>query len=82
MSKRPIGRPKIRWEDDVSEHINIMHLRNWRNVAQDRKRWKKVIEQDKTLNRLKPFVRRRRCGPLVMSSESGYIYIPCNRMTM
>jgi hypothetical protein len=29
-----------------------MNLRNWRNVAQDRERWKKVVEQAETLNRL------------------------------
>jgi hypothetical protein len=52
MSKRPRGRPKLRWEDDVLEDTNSMNLRNWRNVAQDRERWKKVAEQAKTLNRL------------------------------
>jgi hypothetical protein len=52
MSKRPRGRPKSRWEDDVLEDINSMNLRNWRNVAQDRERWKKVVKQAKTLNRL------------------------------
>jgi hypothetical protein len=52
MSKRPRGRPKLRWEDYVLEDINSMNLRNWRNVAQDRERWKKVVEQAETLNRL------------------------------
>jgi hypothetical protein len=52
MSKRSIGRPKLRWEDDVSEDIKSMNLRNWKNVVQDRERWKKVVEQAKTLNRL------------------------------
>jgi hypothetical protein len=52
MSKRPIGRPKLRWKDGVSEDIKSMNLRNWRNVVQDRERWKKVVEQAKTLNRL------------------------------
>jgi hypothetical protein len=52
MSKRPRGRPKLRWEDDVLEDINSMNLRNWRTVAQDRERWKKVVEQAETLNRL------------------------------
>jgi hypothetical protein len=52
MSKRQIGRPKLRWENDVSADIKSMNLRNWKNVAQDRERWKKVIEQAKTLNRL------------------------------
>ena len=47
MSKRPIGRPKIRWEDDVLEDIKSRNVRNWKNVAQNRDRWKKVI-MDKT----------------------------------
>jgi hypothetical protein len=52
MSKSPLGRPKLRWEDDVSEDIKSLNLRKWRNVAQDRERWKKVVEQARTLNRL------------------------------
>jgi len=52
MSKRPIGRPKIRWEDDVLEDIKSMNVSNWKNVAQNRDRWKKVVEQARTLNRL------------------------------
>ena len=52
MSKRPIGRPKLRWEDDVLEDIKSMNVRNWKNVAQNRDRWEKVVEQARTLNRL------------------------------
>jgi hypothetical protein len=48
MSKRPIGRPKILWEDDVLEYIKSMNVRNWKNSD----RWKKVVEQARTLNRL------------------------------
>ena len=33
MSKRPIGRPKPRWENDVLEDIKV---RNWKKVAQNR----------------------------------------------
>jgi len=36
MSKRPIGRPKIRWEDDVFEDIKSMNVRNWKTEAQNR----------------------------------------------
>jgi hypothetical protein len=32
MSKRPIGRPKIRWEDDVLEDIKSVNVSNWKNV--------------------------------------------------
>jgi len=52
MCKRPIGGPKIRWEDDVLEDIRSMKVRNWKNVAQNRDRWKKVAERVRTLNRL------------------------------
>jgi hypothetical protein len=52
MSKRPIGRPKLRWKDDVLGDIKSMNVRDWENVAQDREGWKKVVEQARTSNRL------------------------------
>jgi hypothetical protein len=52
MSKRPTGRHKLRWEDDVLENIKSMNVSNWKNVAQNRERWKKVVEQSRTLNML------------------------------
>jgi len=45
MSKRPIGRPKIRWEDDVLEDIKSINVRNWKKVAQDRDNWKKWLSK-------------------------------------
>jgi len=41
IAKRPTGRRKLRWEDDVSEDIKNMNMHNWKKVAQDRERWKK-----------------------------------------
>jgi hypothetical protein len=52
MSKRPIGRPKTRWEDDVMEDIKNMNVRSWKKVAQNRESWKEVVEQVRTLYRL------------------------------
>ena len=52
MSKRPTGRLKTRWEDDVSEDIKSTNVRNWKKVAQNRDSWKKVVEQARTLYRL------------------------------
>jgi predicted transcriptional regulator YheO len=51
MSKRPIGRPKTRWEDDILEDIKSMNLRNWKKVAQNRDSWKKVVEQASFIRR-------------------------------
>jgi hypothetical protein len=52
MSKRPIGRPKTRWEDDVLEDTKSIKIGNWKKVVQNRDSWKKVVEQARTLYRL------------------------------
>ena len=52
MSRRPIGRHKTRWEDDVLEDIKSINIRNWKKVVQNRDSWKKVVEQARTLYRL------------------------------
>ena len=52
MSKRPTGRPKTRWEDDVLESIKSINVRNCKKVAQNIDGWKKVVEQARTLYRL------------------------------
>jgi len=52
MSKRPTGRPKLCWEDDILEDIRSMNVCNWKNVTQNRDSWKRVVRQARTLNRL------------------------------
>jgi len=52
MSKRPIGRAKTRWEDDVLEDIKSINIGKWKKVAQKRDSWKKVVKQARTLYRL------------------------------
>jgi len=44
MSKRPIGRPKTRCEDDVLEDIKNINVSNWKKVVQNRDSWKKVVQ--------------------------------------
>jgi hypothetical protein len=51
MSKRPIRKPKTR-EDDVLGDIRRLDVNNWKKVAQDRDRWKEVVERARTLHRL------------------------------
>ena len=60
MSKRPIGRPKTRWEEDVLEGIKSMKRGNWKKVAQNRDSWKKVVQQARNLFMLQRRRRRRR----------------------
>ena len=52
MSKRRIGRPKTRWEDDILEDITNMNVRNWKEVAQDRDSWKRTVERARTVHRV------------------------------
>jgi hypothetical protein len=52
MSKRATGRQKTRWEDDVLGDIKSMKICDWKNVVQNRDRWKKVVEKARTLYRL------------------------------
>jgi hypothetical protein len=47
MPKRPFGRPKTHLED-----IKSMKVCDWKNVAQNTDRWKKVVEQARPLYRL------------------------------
>jgi len=51
ISKRPIGRPKTRWEDDVRKDIQKLKVPNWNTFVQDRRRWKELVEKAKTLHK-------------------------------
>jgi hypothetical protein len=37
MGIRMIGRPKIRWMDDVCNDIKVMNINNWKELALNRK---------------------------------------------
>ena len=47
ISKRPTGRPKIRWEDDVKKDMQRLKVPNWKTFIQDRRRWKEMVEKAK-----------------------------------
>jgi hypothetical protein len=51
MSKRPIGRPKNVGKMTL-EYMRSINICNWKKVTQNRNRWKKVVEQTRTLYRL------------------------------
>ena len=48
-SRRPTGRPKTHWGDDVRKDIQKIQVPNWKILAQDRRRWKELAEKAKTL---------------------------------
>jgi hypothetical protein len=51
ISRRPIGRPKTRWLDDVRKYMQKLEVPNWKTLAQDRRRWKELAEKAKTLHK-------------------------------
>jgi hypothetical protein len=51
ISRRPIGRPKTRWVNDVRKDIQKLKVPNWKTRAQDRRRWKELVEKAKTLHK-------------------------------
>ena len=45
----PTGKPKTCWGDDVRKDIQNIKVPNWKTLAQDRRRWRKLVEKAKTL---------------------------------
>jgi hypothetical protein len=45
--RRPLGRPKNRWEDVIRNYMKKVKIKNWTNCIQDRKNWKLYVEKAK-----------------------------------
>jgi len=46
--RRNRGRPRKRWIEDIEEYIQIMGIRGWRKLCEERVEWKKITEKAKT----------------------------------
>jgi hypothetical protein len=45
--RRDIGRPKLRWLDEVEDDIKALGIRRWRIKAQDRNEWTAIKRKAK-----------------------------------
>lgn len=46
--RRLVGRPRYRWRDVVEADLRQIQAHNWREIAQDRARWKHLVSEAKT----------------------------------
>jgi hypothetical protein len=46
-SRSDIGRPKLRWLDDIEDYIKALGIRRWRIRAQDRNEWTAIKSEAK-----------------------------------
>jgi hypothetical protein len=60
VTRRPVRRPKSRWEDDVRNGLKKMKLIKRAEQFQDRLKWKDIVEKAKTLLKLQRHRRRKR----------------------
>jgi hypothetical protein len=47
-SSRPVGRPRLRWLDQVEEDLKKMKVTNWREKFKDIRLWNEMLKQAKT----------------------------------
>jgi hypothetical protein len=45
--RRGVGRPRLRWLDDVEADIKAMGIKRWIIRAQDRKEWSATVREAK-----------------------------------
>ena len=43
--RRQRGRPKLRWEDGVTEDARKLGERNWKNAARNRDNWQNLLRK-------------------------------------
>jgi hypothetical protein len=41
--KRPLGRPRLRWEDNIKMDLQEVGGMDWIELAQDRDRWRALV---------------------------------------
>jgi hypothetical protein len=45
---KPVGKPRLRWLNQVEEDLKKMKVRNWREKCKDRRLWNEIKKQART----------------------------------
>jgi hypothetical protein len=46
---KKVERPCARWKDEVGKDVRMLGIRSWWATAMNQEKWKKLLEQAKTL---------------------------------
>ena len=57
---RPVGRPRLRWMDQVEEDLRRMKITGWRLKIEGRQVWNRIVEQTRPTQGCRVNRRRRR----------------------
>jgi hypothetical protein len=47
LGESMVGRPKRRWIEEVQTELKGMGVKDWKRVALERDKWKKIVEEAK-----------------------------------
>jgi hypothetical protein len=45
IGTRKKGRPPIRWLGNVQKDLQTLGVRNWKEIASDRLRWRSIVKE-------------------------------------
>ena len=45
VGTRPVGRPRQRWKEYVTEDLKKLKVKNWKETAKDRRTWRELAEK-------------------------------------
>jgi hypothetical protein len=47
LGERTVGRPKRRWIEEVERELKGICVKDWKRLALERDKWKKIVEEAK-----------------------------------
>ena len=48
VGARPVRKPRQQWQENVTEDLKKLKVKNWKEAAKDRRTWRDLVEKAKT----------------------------------